>query len=197
MKDGLFYFSLIDPLLKKLHTRVAAEIPEGASVIDIACGNGTLPMKYAEKASRVTAIDLSAGKLEFARQMAARRKIANITFIEMDATDLSRFQDEEFDIATVSMAIHQFRSETGMELLKALHRIANKVLIADYHHPLPWGFFGGTTRLIEWMAGQEHNSCFRAYLANGGLPGIMEVVFPDDPVTIQQSGSVFTLATIR
>jgi hypothetical protein len=30
MKDGLFYFSLIDPLLKKLHDRVAAEIPEVA-----------------------------------------------------------------------------------------------------------------------------------------------------------------------
>jgi len=196
MRDGLFYFSMIDPLLKKLHDRVAAEIPEGASVIDIACGNGTLPMKYAAKASRVTAIDLSAGKLEFARNLAARRKIENITFIEMDATDLSRFPDAEFDIATVSMAIHQFRAATGLELLKALQRIANKVLIADYHHPLPGGFSGGLTRLIERMAGQEHNSCFRTYLASGGLPGITKVVFPDHPVTIQQAGSVFTVAAI-
>jgi SAM-dependent methyltransferase len=196
MKDGLFYFSLIDPLLKKLHNRVAAEIPDGTSVIDIACGNGTLPMKYAGKASRVTAIDLSAGKLAFARQMADRRKVGNITFIEMDASDLTRFRDAEFDIATVSMAIHQFRTETGRELLKALRRIADRVLIADYAYPLPGGFPGGITRLIEWMAGQEHNSCFRAYLANGGLPGIMEVVFPGDLVTIQPAGSVFSIATI-
>lgn len=196
MNDGLFYFSLIDPILKKLHNRVAEEIPGGASVIDIACGNGTLPMKYAAKASLITAIDLSAGKLEFARRLAAKRKIENITFIEMDATDLSRFRDVEFDIATVSMAIHQFRTETGMELLKALRRIAKKVLIADYQFPLPGGFPGGITRLIEWMAGQEHNYCFRAYLANGGLPGITEVVCPDEPITIQQAGSVFTLATI-
>ncbi|MDF1571666.1 MAG: hypothetical protein P1P82_08635 [Bacteroidales bacterium] len=81
-------------------------------------------------------------------------------------------------------------------MLKALQRIANRILIADYHHPLPGGFSGGLTRLIERMAGQEHNSCFRACLASGGLPGITEEVFPDDPVTIQQAGSVFTLATI-
>ncbi len=153
-------------------------------------------MKYAAKASRVTAIDLSDSKLEFARRLAAKRKNENITFIEMDATDLSRFRDAEFDIATVSMAIHQFRTETGIELLKALRRIAKKVLIADYQSPLPGGFPGGITRLIEWMAGQEHNSCFRAYLANGGLPGITEVVCPDQRKTLQPAGSVFTIATI-
>jgi ubiquinone/menaquinone biosynthesis C-methylase UbiE len=196
MNEGLFYFSLIDPLLKKLHNRVAEEVPEGASVIDIACGNGTLPMKYAVKASQVTAIDLAAGKLAFARRMAARRGITNITFIEMDAVDLSRFPDGEFDIATVSMAIHQFRPETGIALLKALQRIANKVLIADYHYPLPGGFSGSITRLIEWMAGKEHNSCFHAYLSNGGLPGISALVYPDDPVFIQPAGSVFSVATI-
>mgnify|MGYP006287791785 CR=1 FL=1 len=197
MTDGLFYFSLIDPLLKKLHNSVAAEIPEGASVIDIACGNGTLPMKYALKASRVTAIDLSASKLEFARNLAARKNIENIAFMQMDATDLTGFADVEFDIAVVSMAIHQFRTETSIALLNALQRIAARVVIADYHHPLPGGFPGGITRVIERLAGKEHHLCFKEYLRLGGLPAITKVVYHHMDITLKKSGSVFQIAQCK
>lgn len=195
MRDGRFYFSFIDPLLQKLHNRVAAAVPEGASVIDIACGNGTLPMKYAAKASRVTGIDLSAGKLAFARKMAARRNLENLSFLAMDATDLSRFQDKEFDIAIVSMAIHQFGLSTGFELLENLQRIAAQVLIADYRYPMPGGFAGFLTRLIERLAGEEHNRCFREYLAYGGLPAITGAICEGKSVQMEDVGSVFQVAT--
>ena len=197
MKDGLFYFSLIDPLLKKLHNAVAEDVPEGASVIDIACGNGTLPMKYAAKASRVTAIDLSEGKLEFARKMATRRKLQNISFITMDATDLGRFRDAEFDIAIVSMALHQFELSTGFRLLEELQRIASEVWIADYRYPLPGGFPGWLTRRIERLAGKQHNDCFRAYLAYGGLPAITRSQCKGAAIEPENTGSVFQLAKCR
>ncbi len=197
MNDGRFYFSLIDPLLKKLHNGVAAEIPEGASVIDIACGNGTLPMKYALKASHVTAIDLSESKLQFARNMAARKNIKNIAFIQMDATDLSGFADAEFDIAVVSMAIHQFRTETSIALLNAVQRIAVRVIIADYHHPLPGGFPGGITRVIERLAGKEHHFCFKEYLRLGGLPAITKVVYNHMDLKLKKTGSVFQIAQCK
>ena len=197
MNDGRFYFSVIDPLLLKLHRAVADEIPEGAKVIDIACGNGTMPIMYADRASHITGVDLDAGKLIFARKIAARRGYQNITFIKKDATDLSEYKNTMFDIATISMAIHQFDLQVGMRLLTELHRIAGQVIIADYRFPLPTGFPGLITRMIERLAGTEHHRYFRQYLEFGGLRAITESIFNGNEIQLKEIGSVFQLAVIQ
>ena len=197
MNDGMIYFSVIDPLLRKLHKAVAKEIPEGAKVIDVACGNGTLPMMYADLAAHVTGIDLDTGKLVFARKTAARRRYQNMIFIEKDATDLSDYEDASFDIATISMAIHQFDLRVAMRILNELQRIAGQIIIADYRFPLPNGFPGLITRTIERLAGSEHHRHFRNYLEFGGLPAIIENMFNNNERQLKEVGSVFQLAVIH
>lgn len=176
MKKGLQYRILIDPLLRKAHRLSAAFVPEGGKVIDIACGNGSLAMYYSSRAESVTGIDLSREMINYAKERSEKLGIRNTNFIEMDATDLSRFDDNSFDIASISMAIHQFSTETGFAILHEMKRIAKEIIIIDYQCPLPGGFKGFVTRVIERIAGEEHNKNFNAYLRIGGLPEVCNKV---------------------
>ncbi|MCF8225873.1 MAG: class I SAM-dependent methyltransferase [Bacteroidales bacterium] len=163
------YLTVIDPLLRNAHKAAAELIPVNSNVIDIACGNGTLAFLCSLRAGNVTGIDISGQMIEFARKRAKKNNTGNVQFIEMNALDLSRFDDHQYDIAYISMAIHQFEYAAALSILEQAKRIAKKMILMDYQHPLPGGFKGLVTRAIEWIAGEEHNSNFKSYLSLGGL----------------------------
>ncbi|MFC2129194.1 class I SAM-dependent methyltransferase [Bacteroidota bacterium] len=171
---GSFYKVFIDPLMSKVHRLVAYLIPEGARVIDIACGNGTLALKISDKAAHVTGIDLSPEMISFATRRAGQSRMTKLKFIEMEASDLSQFADKEFDVATTSMAIHQFQHETGIRILKEMTRISKNIIVLDYNYPLPRNFYGFAARTIESMAGKEHHQNFKTYIEHGGIAGIAD-----------------------
>jgi len=77
------------------------------------------------------------------------------------------------DIATISMAIHQFSTETGLHILQQLKKISRSVVIIDYAFPQPRNFNGFIVRSIERIAGKEHLANFRAYQHGSGMPGIL------------------------
>jgi ubiquinone/menaquinone biosynthesis C-methylase UbiE len=191
---GKQYSTLIDPLLRKTQKLAAGIVEEGKMVIDVACGNGTLAFMHASRAAKVTAIDLSEEMIEYAKGRAEARMIRNVEFISMDANDLSRFNDKQYDYATISMAIHQFELEEGMQILKELSRISKEIIIIDYAFPLPEGFSGMATRIIERIAGIEHNRNFKAYLKFGGLPAIIKEIAAEKEFSITRGGSVFDIA---
>lgn len=147
-------------------------IPKDAKVIDIACGNGSLALKMAVNAAHVTGIDLSPGMIKYAKRRAERAGAKNVSFIEMDASDLSGFANKEFDIATSSMAIHQFRLETGKAILQEMSRISKSIMIIDYKYPVPKNLKGLAVKSIEGLAGKEHNQNFKTYIKNEGIQGI-------------------------
>ncbi len=197
MQAGKFYGTFIDPLLNKIHSLGARTIPKGAKVIDIACGNGVLARKIAAKAAHVTGIDLSTEMIDYARKQSEKAGIKNLEFVEMDATDLSGFKDQEFDVATISMAVHQFSLETSNMILKELSRISKEIVVIDYNFPLPGGFNGLITRIIEWFAGIEHNGNFKAYLKYGGIIPIAKECGLNSNVVFGRKKSVFTVVKLK
>jgi len=174
MNEGKQYELFIDPLLNSVHADAVRMIPAGSTVIDVACGNGTLALTTSRTASQVTGIDLSPEMISYATERAEKQKRGNVDFRQMDASDLSTFKENEFDYATISMAIHQFERETGMAILKEVSRIADNIIVIDYNFPLPGGYKGFVTRLIERIAGVEHNKNFKEYLQFGGMNAIAE-----------------------
>jgi ubiquinone/menaquinone biosynthesis C-methylase UbiE len=65
------------------------DIDDGATVIDCPCGAGPAPRALPVDASvRYVAVDLSPSMLRRARRRAEARGLADIEFIEADATDL-------------------------------------------------------------------------------------------------------------
>jgi len=68
------------------------------SVLDVACGPGTMSLLIQNTADEIHAIDFSPGMLECFNQVIARKGYTNISTYSMDGQDLA-FEDNRFDWA--------------------------------------------------------------------------------------------------
>jgi SAM-dependent methyltransferase len=83
---------------------VTAEIPPGATVLDLGCGAGLDSLVAAAKAGpggKVIGVDFSASMLGRARQGASEAGLLNIEFVEADAEHLP-LPDASVDVALVN-----------------------------------------------------------------------------------------------
>ncbi len=71
----------------------------GAKVIEIGAGTGRYSIALAKEGYDVTALELADANIAVMKQNA--KGIANITPLQGDATDLSRFADDTFDVTLV------------------------------------------------------------------------------------------------
>jgi len=166
---GFFYRIFIDPLISGLRKQLVSMILPGDKVIDIACGTGALSLEMSGRAGHVTGIDLSEDMIATARLTAQKRRIQNITFELIDATDLSCYTDSSFDVAVSTLAMHQFDPETGVKVLNEMKRLAKRVIIADYNCPMKPGPAKWLAWGIERIARGDHYRNFRIYMAAGGM----------------------------
>lgn len=175
VESGLFYSTVIDPVLARMRKKVARQIVPGQKVLDVACGTGAQAFKMAHIATEVVGIDLSESMIKKARQTLEKRKFNNIRFRVCDATGKMNFRDKEFDVATMSLALHQFDPEMHPTILDEMKRVASKIIIIDYAWPLPRNFTGLGSRVAEFFAGREHYRNFKHYNRLNGLPGILKM----------------------
>jgi len=167
--SGFIYQVLIDPILSRFHDTILENIDSSHRVIDVACGTGSLSLALAGKARSVTGIDLSEEMIGTASRSAKRRGITNVSFELRDASHLTEFKKDEFDVAVTTMAIHQFDAELAVKILSEMKRIASKVVIVDYNHPMPKGFSRSLAYGIERIAGGDHYRNFAVYMKKEGM----------------------------
>jgi ubiquinone/menaquinone biosynthesis C-methylase UbiE len=115
-------------------------------------------------------IDLSLRMLEFARKS---NPFQDVTFVHVDATDLNTFGDHSFDYATILFLLHELPIQQQVRVLKEALRVANRGIIIDSVAPLPRNASGIGIRIVEATFGYEHNPDFKAFLASGGIRGIL------------------------
>lgn len=172
-ESGIFYGTFIDPILKPMRKRVAKEIKNNETIIDIASGTGDQVFELAKTASKIIGVDLSESMTNYANNECRKREISNGEFIIGDATNLSKFAENSFDVAIMSLALHQFTPELHTPILKEMKRVAHKIIIVDYAVPLPKNYAGIGSRIAEFIAGKEHNQNFKSYYKIGGLNEIL------------------------
>ena len=166
---GFLYQTIIDPILSRLHSSVIDNIDPSDKVLDIACGTGALSLAIAGKAKHVTGIDLSPEMIITAQRTAHRKGADNTLFELRNATDLSCYADNAFEVAVTSMAVHQFDAALAVKILAEMNRIASKVIIVDYNHHIPKGLPRSTAWGMEFLAGGEHYRNFRVFMQRGGV----------------------------
>lgn len=166
---ALTYNQFIEPLLSGLRSEILRIAENPRHVIEIACGTGTLAMNIAKNADSVIAIDLDEDFVSFASAKAEKRGIGNVQFIKGDASDLSAYGIDEFDIAVTAMSVHQFDADLAVRIISEMGRIARVIIIADYNFPLPHTLSGLFAYGIEKMAGGDHFRNFKKYIEKGGL----------------------------
>ena len=168
---GSVYHALYDRPLASARRVVVEMIPEGSTVVDIACGTGELCFELAErKGCLVLGIDRSPRMIGFAEK---RNSNKNVHFMLGDATDLSGFRPGDFDYATLMFLLHEIPLQDRIQALTEALRVAKKVIAADSQVPLPWNFHGIALRLAEATAGPAHFRAFLDYLAAGGIETVL------------------------
>jgi ubiquinone/menaquinone biosynthesis C-methylase UbiE len=77
----------------------------GDIAVDLACGPGTLALRFARQVKRVVGVDLTPAMLARARRNAAEEGLANLDFTIGDAQALP-FADRALDLAVTSYSLH-------------------------------------------------------------------------------------------
>lgn len=173
VESGIFYSTVIDPALANMRKHIARQIKPGETVIDIACGTGAQVFEMAKTARKVVGADLSESMYKKAQKTLQKKKLGNVEFCLCDATGKLDFKDNEFDVATMSLALHQFDPELHTVIINEMKRVARRLIFIDYAFPLPKNYVGAGSKIAEFFAGKEHNRNFKKYMQKGGLPSIL------------------------
>jgi demethylmenaquinone methyltransferase/2-methoxy-6-polyprenyl-1,4-benzoquinol methylase len=111
-----------------------AKVPIGSRILDVATGTGKQAFAFARKGFNVVGVDLSEDMLAVARR---KNRYGSVEFEIADATNLP-FDDNSFDMACVSFALHDMiptiREKALKEMVRAT-RAKGTIMIVDYALP--------------------------------------------------------------
>jgi ubiquinone/menaquinone biosynthesis C-methylase UbiE len=151
----------------------AASPRPGQHLLDLCTGTGQIALRCARRGARVTAVDLTPAMLERARRKG--RRLA-IDWRIMDGRALA-FDDDSFDVVTLSLALHDMPGRVQVEVLREAGRVARRrLVIADYAPPVGPGWLRrAVVAAIELFETPYFSSFVRAggveaALAGAGLP---------------------------
>jgi SAM-dependent methyltransferase len=170
---GYLYNKFFDPLTNHMRDLICSHIPVDTSVIDVGCGTGYQLFKMASTIDCGVGVDLADRMISFARDRQKKEKVNNLNFVLGSAVDLSQFDDNEFDLATMTLVLHELDPDLQAAALKEMARVSTRQIIAD------WVVSPGLLRssliyLMEGTAGISHFHSFRAYLKEKGVPGLCQ-----------------------
>ncbi|HPN19887.1 MAG TPA: class I SAM-dependent methyltransferase, partial [Chitinophagales bacterium] len=160
-------YDVFELILSDVRNQITKEInPINKSVLDVATGTGSLAIDLSKSAEKVVGIDLSSKMLDVAEK---KRKNDNLSFLLMDASCM-KFNDEEFDLVTISLGLHDMPLDIRTLVLKEVKRVLKrdgKLYILEYD--LPQNPLGAvSSRLINTFESKYYldfiNSDFYNYL---------------------------------
>ena len=148
---------------------------EGMIVLDVGCGTGTNIGLYHKAGCNVFGIDSSPAMLE-----EAKNKIGNQAELLLGSASEMGYPDEFFDLVIGMLTLHEMPRKIRSQVLNEMARVlkqGGRILLVDYHpgsvrFPIGW-MYKAVAYLIEIAAGREHFKNFRDFLANNGIPGLI------------------------
>jgi demethylmenaquinone methyltransferase/2-methoxy-6-polyprenyl-1,4-benzoquinol methylase len=102
--------------------------------------------------------------------------LGNASFQVANALNLP-LEDNFFDYASISMTIHESPRVERDTIISEMKRVVKKegtLVFIDYKVPLPKIPSSYTSKIVELVAGKEHNKCFKDYLQQGGLDELLK-----------------------
>lgn len=94
-------------------------------ILDIGCtvGHNAVPIALAYPDAQVIAIDTAGPTLRYGAARAAGLGVKNITFVQANGEDLSRYPDNHFDWVQTTMFLHELSSTAMPNILREAHRV--------------------------------------------------------------------------
>ena len=100
------------------------QVESGNTVLDIGCGNGVITIPLAQKASSVTAMDISMNMIELLQDNAAKHNLSNLKFINKGIEDVKAGEIGYHDVVVASRSLNGI-ADIKPELEK-INKIAQK-----------------------------------------------------------------------
>jgi len=97
--DSLMFYE------KTIHLKLFGNL-ENKKLLDLGCGGGQTSILFAEHGAIVTGIDFSQKQIDFAKALAKKKRMKEVSFQQGDIEDLSVFRDCSFDLVSSSHTIH-------------------------------------------------------------------------------------------
>jgi demethylmenaquinone methyltransferase/2-methoxy-6-polyprenyl-1,4-benzoquinol methylase len=132
---ALFYDLVCIPIWGVRDTVVqSANLQAVSKVLDVATGTGQQAFAFARKGHEVVGVDVSEAMLAVANK---NNGYPNVRFEQVDATRL-RFEDNHFDLACISFALHDMPRTIGEKVLREMVRVTKpegSIVVVDYAVP--------------------------------------------------------------
>jgi ubiquinone/menaquinone biosynthesis C-methylase UbiE len=180
---------------RALRTSLIADITRDRldtfSVLDVGAGSGELLRVVADWATNnqvdahLTGVELNARS---ARAIAEHSASIRINSVRANAF-LLPFADNQFDYLICSLFLHHFESDQAVEILRELHRVAQReVVIIDLHrHPIAYYFYTTIGKLLF------HNRLIR----EDGALSILRGFKPDELKSIAEQAGLKNVKVTR
>lgn len=186
-----YYDACVEPFLGSTRSRVARLCHEQGArrVLDICCGTGKQMEKFYELGMDAYGVDMSHGMLQVVRKTAKKvaynqtkgqaegqcqKQAPAFTVLHADATRMP-FSDASFDMATVSLALHEMPLAHAEALVLEALRVAKSLLILDYcmaerNIEVP---ATSLAFVVERLVGGEHYQNYRTFMRQGAVEGLI------------------------
>jgi len=171
--DGWFYDKIIAPNQDRIFKEIKNVIEPNSSVIDVGCGTGRFSFTVSDKVAKVVGLDLSKKNIDKANQILSIKNNSKISFHHTNLSTLIS-ENNHFDYAVMTYVIHEVNPSERITLLKEMSQIADQIIIGDYLVPVKRGFWSLLNEVVEFLAGNEHYSNFKHFIANNGLAGLVD-----------------------
>lgn len=157
----------------------------GVRVLDICTGTGEMAIRLAKRGATVTGVDITEPMLAKARRKGSELPI---DFLLGDARALP-FPDKSFDVAVLSLALHDMPRKARIETLREAGRVTReRIIIVDYHfvkQPM-------LRRAAVWLVQTFETAYLTRYadeeveplLVEAGLVGVDRRTFPLMPFAV-------------
>lgn len=131
----------------------------GMALLDVCTGTGEVSLRCAARGAAVTGIDITPAMLDKARAKARRRGLSWRSEV-MDARHLA-FGDGEFEVVSISFALHDMPREVRLQVLREAARVCSgRLVVLDYDLPRGTWLF----KLWFWIIGSFESPFFRNFV---------------------------------
>jgi len=142
------------------------------TILDVCCGTGNQLKLLKKHGIDGTGVDLSKTMLEIAESGEIK-----VNCHEQDAENI-RFNDESFDMTTITFALHEKSNSSAKIILNEMIRLTNKnghLIIVDFSIDERTSFFSRKgINFIESRTGNDHYKHYKEYVAYSGLNHLLE-----------------------
>ena len=169
---------IIEPLMRSLRiqTPELAGMKAGDRALDVCCGTGALALHYARKGIFAAGIDQDPRVIQVAEKKRRKQGLMNVSFQVTSAQNLP-FEDNFFDYASISMSLHENERADRDIIISEMKRVVKEgggLVFIDYKVPFPPIPSSYTSKVVELIAGGEHNRYFKDYIKQGGLDELLK-----------------------